>query len=542
MRTNGQRLKQVLTNLLSNAIKFTSKGKVILRADRAHGGWNPDHVVLDNAPEVVVFAVSDSGIGIPQSKQRLIFEAFQQADAGTARRYGGTGLGLAISRELAKLLGGELTVRSRPGAGSTFVLYLPSLHESALAAPLVHNPAPPPTVGTANPTLLVIEDDPVFARTLQDLATERGFDTLVAGSGEEGFRLAQRYRPDAITLDLELPDVDGWTVADRLHADAQTRDIAVHVISVRDRPQAAARHGVHSYTTKPADLISLAAVFAEVTSHMASPVHALLLIGEDPDKRAAIRMVLDGDGRIVDTVSDADEALAALHSRPYHGIVIDVDLPGTDGLALLDTIRHDRALASIPAVLYSEHALDEASLARAEQLQAAVIGEAGGEQSQAAAVDQFLRRVMSALLGEARPHDAVDALNGRHVLIVDDDARNLFALTGLLENCGMQVSATENGGEALRRLAEDDSIEIVLMDIMMPDMDGYETIRRLRTEPRLAHIPVIALTAKAMAEDRAKCLAAGASDYVSKPVNTDQLLAQLVHWLPVRPLNAPDTM
>ncbi|MET0807734.1 MAG: ATP-binding protein, partial [Pseudoxanthomonas sp.] len=356
MRTDGQRLKQVLTNLLSNAVKFTSKGHVGLRAELAHAGWTPDHTVLSKSAEVIAFSVSDSGIGIAPAKQRLIFEAFQQADAGTARRYGGSGLGLAISREIARLLGGELTVRSQEGMGSTFTLYLPVRRANGHAAvALATEPAPPVPSSSASPTLLVIEDDPVFASTLLDLATERGFDTLVAASGEEGIRLARRHRPDAITLDLELPDIDGWEVADRLHADPQTRDIAVHVISVRDRPRGGARHGVSSYTTKPADLHSLAEVFTEMTSHMAMPVHGLL-IGADPAKRAAIGAVLAGDARMFDTVASGEDALAALHSRPYHGIVIDVELPDTDGFALLETIRRDPPLASIPAVLYSETA------------------------------------------------------------------------------------------------------------------------------------------------------------------------------------------
>ncbi|MFS2006884.1 HAMP domain-containing protein [Duganella sp. CT11-25] len=538
LRTDGQRLKQLLANLLSNAIKFTSKGHVVLRAELAHGGWSADHAVLAEAPRVIAFAISDSGIGVAAGKQKLIFEAFQQADSGTARRYGGTGLGLAISREIARLLGGELVVQSEPGSGSTFVFYLPQqMQPEARAAPAPLLPAVSAADGhtpasDSSPLLLVIEDDPVFARTLQDLAKERGFDTLLATSGEDGFKLAQRYRPDAITLDLGLPDLDGWEVADHLRADIQTRDIPVHVISVRDRPLAEARHGVASYTTKPADLDSLAAVFADMTSQMALPVHALLLISSDPAKRAAIVALLAGAGRLLDTVGNADEALAALHSRSYQGIVIELGLPDIDGMTLLEEIRHDPALASIPAVLYSEYALDADSLARAARLQAAVIGEAGLDAAQQThAVEQFLARVKLGLAGAGNAPAAFGGLRGKRVLIVDDDARNLFALTGLLENCGMHVIAADNGREALQLLDGDSGIDVVLMDIMMPDLDGYDTMRLLRAEPRLDRLPVIALTAKAMAEDRDKCIAAGASDYISKPVDTDQLLGKLAHWL-----------
>ncbi len=539
LRTDGQRLKQVLTNLLSNAIKFTSKGGVALRIELASAGWNPDHEELSRAAEVISFAVSDTGIGIAPAKQRLIFEAFQQADAGTARRYGGTGLGLAISRELARLLGGELVVRSQVDEGSTFVFYLPHqrafapLSASARTAAQAGREAVPEQAALtplngARPLLLVIEDDPVFARSLQEIAMERGFDTLLANTGEEGLRLARRHRPDAITLDLGLPDMDGWEVADRLRADPETCAIAVHVISVRDRPGAAARHGVTSYTTKPSDLDSLATVFTDMTSHMARPIHGLLLIGDDAPRRAAIVAALSGGERRFDTVASGEDALAALHSRPYQGIVIDLDMAATDGLALLDTIRRDSALASIPTVLYTDSPLDQASLARASALHATVCTDSG-ELSPTIAVAKFLARVKRALPGAAA--GPAPGLEGRHALIVDDDARNLFALTGLLENYGMRVTATDNGREALQLLNDDDSIDIVLMDIMMPVMDGYETIRLLREDPRHAHLPVIALTAKAMADDREKCLAAGANDYASKPVDTDQLVAQLGQWL-----------
>jgi HAMP domain-containing protein/signal transduction histidine kinase/DNA-binding response OmpR family regulator len=553
LHTDGQRLKQVLTNLLSNAIKFTSKGSVSLSARIARSGWNPDNPGLAHAPMVLAFSVRDSGIGIAPAKKKLIFEAFQQADASTSRRYGGTGLGLAISREIARLLDGELDVESEEGAGSTFTFYLPQQLQGVRArAPQGEAPAhangvlPAARAGRraaadANPLLLIIEDDPVFARTLQDMAHERGFDTLVAAGGEEGFRLAQRDRPDAITLDLELPDVDGWDIADRLKADPQTSDIAVHVISVRDRPQRGARHGVASYTTKPADMETLAQVFGEVTEQMGRPLRVLLLIENDLEKRAAITAALAGPDRAFDAVSSAAEALAALRKRSYQGMVVELDLPDEDGMALLQQIRSDPALAAIPAVLYTERALDAEALERVRQLDAAVLGEGGQPlDGQAGDVARFLQRVK---LGIPQPQPAPeppeapddpatgDALRGKCVLIVDDDARNLFALTGLLENYGMEVNAVETGEEALRQLDTRPGIDIVLMDIMMPDMDGYETMRRIRADARFAKLPIIALTAKAMLEDRTKCLAAGASDYASKPVDTEQLLAQLVVWL-----------
>jgi CheY-like chemotaxis protein len=398
--------------------------------------------------------------------------------------------------------------------------------------------------------LLIIEDDPVFARTLQDMANERGFDTLVTPVGEEGLMLAQRDLPDAITLDLELPDVDGWEIADRLKKDPQTSTIPVHVISIRDRPVRGNRHGVASYTTKPADLATLAHVFAEVTADMGRPLRVLLLIENDPDKRNAIMAALDGPDRAFDAVANGDEAMAALRSRPYQGMVVELDLPDEDGIGLLAKIRGTPELRDIPAVLYSERALDEQALERVRQLEAAVVGNGHPLAMHAGEVADFLQRVKQGMPAPApqgpvpteAPAEAApsyDALRGKCVLIVDDDARNLFALTGLLESYGMEVNSVESGAEALHQLDQRDGIDIVLMDIMMPDMDGYETTRRIRADPRFARLPIIALTAKAMLEDRSKCLAAGASDYASKPVDSTHLLSQLNVWLAEQPAAPP---
>lgn len=561
LHTDVQRVKQLLTNLLSNALKFTSRGSVTLSASVAHGGWSGDghglaHGLangLAHAPQVIAFGVADTGIGIPADKRRLIFEAFQQADASTSRRYGGTGLGLAISREIARLLDGELDVTSEEGVGSTFTFYLPqgapagrpraadAAPPPETVAPAIPQPAPERVAGPAGatPLLLIIEDDPVFARTLQDMAHDHGFHTLVATSGKEGLRLARRDRPAAITLDLELPDIDGWDIADQLKADAAIGTIPVHVISVRDRPEPGKRHGVASFTTKPADLATLAQVFSDMTTQLTPPIHVLLLVGTDLGKREAIMRALAGPGRVFDAVPSAAEALAALRRHAYQGIVIDVDLPGGDGMALLREIRIDPPLAHLPAVLYTEQPLDAATLEQIARLDAAVFGHDGQPLAEkTAAVASFLQRVKAdmAALSSGPPGPAVqaagdDVLRGKCVLIVDDDIRNLFALTGILENAGMDVSAIESGEAALKQLDSHPGIDIVLMDIMMPDLDGYEATRRIRADPRFARLPIIALTAKAMLEDRSKCLAAGASDYASKPVDTEQLLAQMRVWL-----------
>ena len=394
----------------------------------------------------------------------------------------------------------------------------------AWAAQEVHEAQP----GAEPPLLLIIEDDPVFARSLQNLARERGFHTMVAGTGGEGLELAARHHPAAVTLDLELPDVDGWDVADRLRADPATSAIPVHVISVRDRPHREARHGVASYTTKPADLGTLGQVFAGVTAGVKLPLRVLLLIESDPARREAIQAALAGPDRSFDTVASGAEALALLRRGSYSGIVIEVDLPDEDGIALLERIRAEPGLVPVPAVLYAERSLTEEEMARVARLETAVVGDARRPlNGETAEVAEFLLRVRHGMPPVAEP----DVLAGKLVMIVDDDPRNLFALTGLLESHGLRVEAVDSGEAALRRLQEAADIDLVLMDIMMPDIDGYEATRRIRADPRLARLPVIALTAKAMLEDRERCLAAGASDYATKPVDSAQLLAQLRLWL-----------
>jgi HAMP domain-containing protein/signal transduction histidine kinase/CheY-like chemotaxis protein len=585
LQTDSQRVKQLLTNLLSNALKFTSKGSITLSARVAHAGWSPGHHGLSGAPVVVAFSVRDTGIGIAPEKRKLIFEAFQQADASTSRRYGGTGLGLAISREIARLLDGELRVESEEKAGSTFTFYLPQPRLQAArasdAVPSATSVATGLSSGAAGepPLLLIIEDDPVFARTLLDMARERGFRALVAGNGVQGLELAQRHRPAAITLDIELPDMDGWEIADCLRADPATSSIPVHVISIRDSPKREARHGVASYTTKPADLDTLSQVFASVTAGMGHSLHVLLLIEGDQARRDAIIAALAGPERSFDAVATGGEALAALHRGHYQGLVVSADLPDENGIALLEQIRADPGLVPIPAVLYADRDLQPDELARVARLDASVVGDPNHPMNgQTSEVADFLQRVKRAMpapgwhrpwpvqaqgRGQADPPDPADPadadpadppgpaasagmapdddiLPGKRVMIVDDDARNLFALTGLLENHGMQVDAVESGELALQHLDADPGLDLVLMDIMMPDIDGYEATRRIRSDPRFSTLPVIALTAKAMLEDRSKCLAAGASDYATKPVDSDQLLAQMRVWLrQQRPAQVP---
>jgi CheY-like chemotaxis protein len=350
-------------------------------------------------------------------------------------------------------------------------------------------------------------------------------------------RLARQYRPDAVTLDLILPDADGWQIADQLKADPDTTGIPVHVISIRDRPDPKLHKEIASYTPKPADVGTLTQVFVHITHHMGRPIRALLVVEQDPLRREAILGALKDDGVELDAVSSAAEALSMLRSRPYHGVVLDLDLPDMDGIALLREIRNDPALADIPTVVYTDHPLDPADEEQLVQLDAAIVAENGRSLARLKAeAEHFLRRVRTGLLGENTPIEAAStssrgSLQGKKVLLVDDDVRNLFALTGMLESHGMDVITAENGRDAIARLEDESGIDLVLMDIMMPEMDGYQTMQQIRSNSRFKDLPVIALTANAMKGDREKCLAAGASDYASKPVDSEALLAQLRGWL-----------
>ena len=572
VRTDAQRLQQVLKNLLSNAIKFTAKGAVTLTVAPARSGWNRENQVLERAPLVLAFSVNDTGIGIAHAKQKLIFEAFQQGDTSTSRRYGGTGLGLAISREIAYLLGGEICMDSEEGVGSTFIFYLPQQLAGAPAMPSLRETQPRPGIkaeapaaratganvrprtvlrddrtmlAPEDPLLLIIEDDPAFARCMQDMAQEFGFKTLHTVSGEEGMRLARQYQPDAITLDLVLPDADGWNIADRLKGEAATDTIPVHVISVRDLPPSSALHGAASYTAKPADLDTLKKIFAEMTQDLVRPIRALLVIEQDSARQDAIMHALKSGEVELDAAASAVEALAALHRRRYDGIVLDLDLADMDGMALLQEIRTETALAQIPAVVFSKRAIAPAMHEQITALNAVFVAEEERSlECLKMEVTQFLHRVKSRMpenkqmMLEHMP-PAAGVLEGRRVLIVDDDARNLFAMTGLLENAGMSVVAVDSGAEAIERLNALGGIDVVLMDIMMPDMDGYEAMQTIRADLRFKDLPIIALTAKAMKGDREKCLEAGASDYASKPVDSAQLLLQLRAWLPISNVAAP---
>ncbi|QYR53307.1 hybrid sensor histidine kinase/response regulator [Lysobacter soyae] len=554
MTTDPKRLQQILKNLLSNAFKFTEQGSVKLKVAPARKGWTPGHEVLDQAPAVVAFEVTDTGIGISADKQKIVFEAFQQADAGTSRKFGGTGLGLAISREIAGLLGGELKLESQPGVGSTFVLYLPLDYVSTESSmPAQREPVEPADVdtvgrvlesieddrtqlGEGEPCLLVIEDDPNYASVLRDLGRSRGFKVLVANRGAEGLRLAREFKPVAITLDVFLPDMLGWTVLSRLKQDQETRHIPVQVVTVEDERQQSMERGAFSYLAKPSDTGTIDAALERIRQYSLPRVKRLLVVEDDPVERMSIGELIRHDDVAVDMVGTGEDALAALHSGKFDCVVLDLKLPDMSGFDLLERIADQPEWSDLPVVVHTGKDLTAEEEVRLRKAAKSVVIK--GVESPERLLDEtalFLHRVIDNLppgkqAMVKRLHDSNEILAGKRVLVVDDDIRNIFALSTLLERQGIEVVSANNGQEAITQV-EKEHFDLILMDIMMPGMDGYETTKTIRENPAYRALPIIALTAKAMKGDREKCMEAGASDYMAKPVVTDQLLSMLRNWM-----------
>jgi CheY-like chemotaxis protein/HAMP domain-containing protein len=566
VKTDEMRLRQVLRNLLSNALKFTERGSVTLRMfTPIKPTWSVDNELLNNASTVVAFSVVDTGIGIPRDKQKIVFEAFQQADGGTSRKYGGTGLGLAISREIAGLLGGELHLESQPGVGSTLTLYLPAEYvaraRTSSAVPMLA-PRPPmveletkpvPPAAMAVPqalsddrhgiqpgdrVLLIIEDDESFGRVLLGFARERGFKGVVAGGGGQGLELARTVKPDAITLDLRLPDMDGWVVLDRLKHDVSTRHIPVHLISAMDESHRGLDCGAIAYLQKPAEKEAVEEALGRIQTFLERRVKHLLLVEDDEVQRKSI-IELIGEEDVKTTAVDSGEAaLEMLGSQPFDCIVVDLKLPKMSGFEFMRSIRDRAETRRIPIIVYTGKDLSRAEEAELRTLAETIIVK--DVRSPERLLDEtalFLHRVQSSLPPPSRDlmkrvTEPEPALVGKRVLLVDDDSRNLFAITTILERHEMKVVYAENGQEALEKLDEEVAgVDVVLMDIMMPEMDGYEATRRIRANARYEKLPIIALTAKAMKGDREKCLSAGASDYITKPIDADQLVSLLRVWL-----------
>ena len=571
IRSDPQRMEQIVKNLLSNAIKFTDQGRVALNIQRP----NPENIFSQSqllAEHAVAFSVSDTGVGIKKEKQKIIFEAFQQEDGTISRKFGGTGLGLSISRELAHCLKGEIGLESEQGRGSIFTLYLPEAIESpskeiskeiskAQRAPL------PPSLqavesakpGTESPSgssvgldlirddrktitagdkcILIIEDDPKFAAIMSDLAGERDFKVLVAGDGETGLHFADLYRPSAIILDIGLPGIDGWDVLTRLKDAPATRHIPVHLISASDQSRNAMKMGAIGYLTKPVSMEDINRVFGKIEQMITRKVKKLLLVEDNEKQRETIVQLLEGHDIEITSVCTGAAAYQHLQTGRYQCMILDIMLPDMPGAELLDKVRGDESLSELPIIIYTGKVLsDEEKALLDSHSEKIILKDVHSPEKLLDETTLFLHRVEADLPDEKKKllklvHDKESSLAGKSLLLVDDDMRNVFALTHILEDKGIKVLVAKNGREALSRLAEREDVDLVLMDIMMPVMDGYEAIQEIRKQAKYQKLPIIALTAKAMKGDRAKCIEVGASDYLAKPVDSSKLLSMLRVWL-----------
>jgi hypothetical protein len=542
--TDRHRLERILSNLLGNAIKFTERGSVKLSIHRPSGAARLQR--SDLAPESsVAFSVSDTGIGVAPEAQKRIFAPFEQLEARTDRRYGGTGLGLAIARESARLLGGELGLFSEQGRGSTFTCYLPE----RLAAPVSEAPdagagfegirldVPDDRVslvpGTAS--LLVVEDEALMARELVDIIHARGFKVVVTGSGEEALALAREKKPLGIILDVKLPDIDGWTVMERLRQDAATRGIPVHFISALDAPERGLALGAVGYLTKPVTHAELVGVVSVLTGS-SEPESTRVLVVEDGDAAGeSIMKLLEEEAFDARLVTSAAGALEALSAERFGCMILDLGLPDMDGLALLQTLTGRRDISAPRVVVHTARALTKDETRRLEAYAEAIVLKDGSSAERLLEeMRLFLRHVEERLPPRHRSVPALPAsdlsLDGATLLVADDDMRTVYALSGLLRGKGANVLVADTGREALDVLAKNPDVHGVLMDVMMPEMDGYEAMRRLRKDERFSDLPVIALTAKALKGERERCLEAGASDYLTKPVDGELLIQTLKTW------------
>ncbi|RED56766.1 response regulator [Cohnella lupini] len=558
--TDGHRLKQIVRNLLSNAIKFTDQGSVSVEIRKPNenelrsSNWKRD-------VDYVAIAVTDTGIGIASDKSELIFEAFQQADGTTSRKYGGTGLGLTISRELAHLLGGWIHLETKVDEGSTFTLVVPeriqdnapimeelqgnytskltaiSSETTVAVQPEVKPDDDRATLAKEDKVLLIVEDDVNFAKVLLEMAHSRGFKGVIAIQGDEGLELAKSLKPDAVILDIQLPVTDGWSVLIELKGDPQTRHIPVHVISVVEQSSQGLRMGAIDHLQKPATGEQLDKVFLKLAKVLERKPKHLLLVEQQEDMRDSLTKLIVYDDVNVIAVPDAESAWNELQKLSYDCIVLDSSLPDGSGIDFLDRIQRSDELRKIPIIVHGGNEENDEIVTKMRHFSDSIIlKDVKSPERLLEETALFLHRVESelpedkrSLLSKLHRHEAT--FDSKRILLVDDDVRNVFALSSVLEHKNMKVVYAENGLEALSKLETETDIDLILMDIMMPEMDGYEAMKRIRENSAWNKIPIIALTAKAMKDDRNKCIEAGASDYITKPVNTDQLLSLMRVWL-----------
>lgn len=574
IRTDQQKVEQIIKNFVSNAFKFTSNGSITLRISRPEGIQSREETDLSesdfDSTKTISFAVIDTGIGIPEEKQKLIFEEFQQADGTISRKYGGTGLGLSISKGLAKLLGGKIYMKSVQGKGSTFILCLPETFKTEAErekAPLEPVPVNQEkdvstskqpemlsnktraleaieaieddrkSISPEDKSVLIIEDDSKFLKILRDLSREHGFKCLVAGDGETGLQFAQYYKPSAIILDIGLPGISGWAVMVRLKENPATRHIPVHFISGADQELDAMRMGAVDYLTKPVSPEALAQVYDKLDKMISKPVKDLLVVEGKADQANAIANII-GNGDVKITVaSTTEEAYDLVLSGKFDCMVLDLELSDISCEKLIDKIRNNENIPHLPIIVYTGKELTEQQKKTIDKYaDSTIIKAANSQQKLLDETTLFLHRVEANLSEEQQKvlrmiHNKESILMDKKILLVDDDMRNVFSLKKVLEDKGMRVVVGKNGKDGLTQLNNNPDTHLILMDIMMPEMDGYEAMKEIRKQERFKDIPVIALTAKAMKGDRAKCIEAGASDYLTKPVDTDRLFSMLRVWL-----------
>jgi signal transduction histidine kinase/CheY-like chemotaxis protein/HAMP domain-containing protein len=560
VNTDKKRVLQVLKNLLSNAFKFTSEGFVTLKIGSSTGGWSFGHPALDSAKSVLSFEVTDTGIGIPEDKQKIIFEAFQQADGSTNRKYGGTGLGLAISREIARILGGEIRLHSTVGQGSTFTLFLPvipDLYEKDNGR-LEISPVTSVNIVSeqkqnykehagafeddrnniqiGDKTLLIIEDDARFVGILSDMARSKDFKVIVTLRGGDAVDLTRKYMPSAIILDLRLPDVDGWTILERIRSDITIRHIPVHIITAEDERIRGLQKGALTFLNKPVSNNDLEKTFDSIKANLNHTIQNLLIVSGN-QKQWDAKKVLDSINVKVISRSSGSDAISLLKKQPVDCIILDSSLSDMSVTQFVTKLQEDPSIAEIPVIVYTKRDIEKEEERKLNELaERAVLKAVKSSERLLDEVTLFLHKVVNNLPESKKDiirniYQSDDVLKDKKVLIVDDDMRNIFAMTSVLERHNVNVLSAENGKDALATLKNDPGIQIVLMDIMMPEMDGYETMRAIRALTEFKSLPIIALTAKAMKGDREKCIEAGASDYITKPIDTDQLLSLLRVWL-----------